>query len=95
MRSDVSHHKQLAFIGSAGATNFSRAEILKALSITPFEGSRLQVSGGRGPMEPTNSDEVTPVRNMAMCGLPWKKICEKNFCEIFWDGPLETCFARA
>jgi hypothetical protein len=24
-----------------------------------------------------------------------KKIYEKNFCEIFWDGPIKACFARA
>src|SRR5262245_42518296 len=41
----------LAFIGSAGTTHFSRAGILKALSITPFEGSRWRLRGTRRVME--------------------------------------------
>jgi len=51
MRLSPNYHGLLAFIGSARATNSHRAQMLKALSITPFEGSRWCLRRPRAAME--------------------------------------------
>jgi len=47
----VDHEKSLAFIGSAGASKQSCAEIFTALSITRLEGSRWCLRRTRWAME--------------------------------------------
>ena len=45
MRLSPNYHGLLAFIGSARATNSHRAQMLKALSITPFERGIVEAHG--------------------------------------------------